>query len=79
MKLFYLDNFIASPQDSLWHLEEFLGISHMDYQLASAKRKFNTTKELVMPNQWQRLAMIKLRPQYQALAERGLLHPNWTY
>ncbi|MCF7986681.1 MAG: sulfotransferase [Methylovulum sp.] len=79
VKLFYLDNFIASPQDSLWHLEEFLGISHMDYQLASAKRKFNTTKELVMPNQWQRLAMIKLRPQYQALAERGLLHPNWTY
>lgn len=79
VKLFYLDDFIASPQDALWQLEAFLEISHMDYHLASAKRKFNTTKELAMPNQWQRMAMIKLKPQYQALAERGLLHPNWTY
>ncbi|MDP2902430.1 MAG: sulfotransferase [Methylovulum sp.] len=77
VKLFYLEDFIALPQNSLWCLEDFLAIQHIEFKDEAAKKKVNKTKELAMPSQWQRIAMIKLRPQYQALSDRGLSHPSW--
>lgn len=79
VKLFYLEDFIAFPQGSLWNLEKFLDIRHIDFKSEAASDKVNKTKDLTMPNQWQRIAMRKLKPFYEELYSRDLNHPSWRY
>jgi len=79
VKLFYLEDFIAFPQGSLWNLEKFLDIRHIDFKAETASDKVNKTKELDMPNQWQRIAIRKLKPYYDELYSRNLNHPSWRY
>jgi hypothetical protein len=77
VKLFYLEDFIAFPQGSLWNLEKFLDIRHIEFKPGAANNKVNKTKELTMPDQWQRIAMRKLKPFYEELYSRDLNHPSW--
>ncbi|MBZ4203291.1 MAG: sulfotransferase [Methylovulum sp.] len=79
VRLFYLEDFTAFPTGSLWNIEQFLHIRHVDYKHDLLTSKFNQSKELDMPESWQRLAMIRLRPEYEQLYVRGLNHPSWRY
>ncbi len=79
VRLFYLEDFTAFPEGSLWNIEKFLNIRHIDYKQDLLTSKFNQSKELDMPERWQRLAMIRLRPEYDQLYARSLNHPSWRY
>lgn len=79
VKVFYLEDFIAFPQGSLWHLEKFLSIRHIDYQSDASDTKINASKELSMPTQWEKMAMRKLKPYYEEFYARNLNHPSWRY
>ncbi|MDO9106914.1 MAG: sulfotransferase [Methylovulum sp.] len=79
VKLFYLEDFIAFPQGSLWSLEKFLDIRHVEFKPETASNKVNRTKELVMPEQWERMARRRLKPYYEELYSRNLSHPSWRY
>ncbi|MDD5275476.1 MAG: sulfotransferase [Methylovulum sp.] len=77
VKLLYLEDFIAFPQGSLWNIEKFLHIKHIEFKADAANAKVNKTKELAMPEQWEKIAKRKLLPIYQELYARGLNHPSW--
>jgi len=77
VKLFYLEDFVAHPQDSLWNLEEFLGIGHLAFKADAAETKINKTKELAMPEEFLEIARHRLRPFYEDLEQRNLNHPAW--
>lgn len=79
VKLCYLEDFIAFPQGSLWHIEKFLHIEHVDYDADAGNDKVNKTKEMAMPLQWEKIAQRKLRPIYEELYRRGLSHPSWRW
>jgi len=79
VKLFYLEDFTAFPQGSLWNLEKFLGISHIEFLPDIAKKKINKSKEMVMPASWKEIALEKLKPIYETLHEERLNHPSWRW
>lgn len=79
VQLFYLENFIAFPQGSLWGVEKFLDIPHIEFKAEEANKKVNKTKEMPMPEQWRNIASKKLQPIYDELYAHGLTHPSWRY
>jgi len=77
--LFYLEDFVVFPQGSLWNLEKFLDIPHVEYHSDSAEKKINKTKELIMPDSWRLMAQEKLQPIYEELYAERLHHPSWKW
>lgn len=79
VRLFYLEDFVAFPQGSLWNIEKFLRLKHIEVKADAAGSKVNKTKELAMPAEWEEIAMLKLKPIYEELYSRDLNHPSWTW
>ena len=79
VRIFYLEDFIAFPQGSLWNLEKFLNIDHVDISSEAANEKVNKTKEMVMPEKWKKMAQRKLQPVYEEIFNNGLNHPSWRF
>ncbi|MDD5271537.1 MAG: sulfotransferase [Methylovulum sp.] len=79
VKLLYLEDFVAFPQGSLWGVEKFLDIAHVEFLPEAANNKVNKTKEMAMPKVWERIAKRRLRPIYDELYAHGLNHPSWRW
>ncbi len=77
--LFYLEDFVAFPQSSLWNLEKFLDIPHVEYHSDSTEKKINKTKDLLIPDSWRLMAQEKLQPIYEELYAERLHHPSWHW
>jgi len=79
VRLFYLEDLTAFPQGSLWDLEKFLDISHIEFHPDAGIKKINKTKDVEIPDSFRRIAQEKLLPIYEELYAERLHHPSWRW
>ena len=78
-KVFYFEDFTANPKDKLFELEEFLGISHANYDENRLFQKVNTSKSLDMPDSFLRVSKKLVQKEIEEMQRMNLRIPeSWS-
>lgn len=76
-KIFYFEDFRASPQSALDQLCEFLEIGKIDKSESELNNIVNASQNIKIPDEWSDFLWDYLDPVYAALDEKGFGHADW--
>ncbi|MDT8893925.1 sulfotransferase domain-containing protein [Halomonas sp. I1] len=75
--LLYFEDFRENPQREADKIAEFLGITKFAVPEKSRNEKTNATKDIMFPDEWKKVAKLKLSCYADECKKAGLWHPNW--
>lgn len=77
-KIFYFEDLVSRPVQELRKLEDFLGISNMDYSKLELDKPINASKKIEMPEAFTEVALKMLLPEMEKLDNIQVKrHESW--
>ena len=76
--LFYFEDFRSKPQQTVDNLCAFLSLDTFALN-PKASEPVNVSGDIKMPDEWQAIAIEKLKPTFMALEKRGMFHESWSH
>ena len=77
-KLIFFEELNKQPEKHLFELEEFLDISHIDYDQERLFRKVNSSKSIEMPDSFRKISTQLVKSEIDSLQSLGVEIPeNW--
>ena len=77
-KVFYFEDFNKSPENELFKLEEFLGISHHSFEGKNLHKKINASKDVEMPKSFINASRELCQAELVSLVKSGeRFHEDW--
>lgn len=78
LMLLYMEDTVTKPLESLEAIQRFLGVEVDLPSKDSLNKKFNATKKLDIPEDWNEVMIDKLRPEVEKMKKVGIWHDSWT-
>ena len=77
-KLIFFEELNKQPEKHLFELEEFLDISHIDYDQEKLFKKVNSSKSIEMPDSFRKISTQLVKSEIDSLQSIGVEIPeNW--